>query len=200
MVRSFYSHARTNFVGYLALFVALGGTAWALDANSVGSRQIKNRSVKRVDVAGGVFGSAPATATFSSHDPADFYLPGSGGATQVIMTGDHTNGDTGGGLIHLSAPGVVMATASLAIRDNSTTPEYAQCQFGIAPNGSPNPVPFGQLTVDSIEVYSTAQQGMAAGVRKPAGDYYVNVGCGATDADAVQFLRGDLVVWALPQR
>jgi hypothetical protein len=93
-----------------------------------------------------------------------------------------------------------MATASLTIFDDSATPEYVQCRFGIAPNGSPNPLSFGQLTTDSVEPYSQAQQGMTAGVRKPAGDYYVNVGCGATDADTAKFFRCDLIVWALPQR
>jgi hypothetical protein len=42
------SHLRSNTVAYLALFVALGGTsyaAFALPANSVGTRQIRNHAI-----------------------------------------------------------------------------------------------------------------------------------------------------------
>jgi hypothetical protein len=42
------NHVRNNLVGYVALFIALGGTSYAvasLPANSVGSRQIKNHSI-----------------------------------------------------------------------------------------------------------------------------------------------------------
>ena len=44
-------HLKGNVVAYLALFVALGGTAYAatqLPANSVGSRQIRNHSITPV--------------------------------------------------------------------------------------------------------------------------------------------------------
>jgi hypothetical protein len=39
-----------NVVSVLALFIALGGTAWGLAKNSVGSKQIRNGSVKKVDL------------------------------------------------------------------------------------------------------------------------------------------------------
>jgi hypothetical protein len=48
------SHARENAVGYLALFVALGGTAFAaaaLPPNSVGTPQLKNGAVTGAKVA-----------------------------------------------------------------------------------------------------------------------------------------------------
>lgn len=40
-------HLRANVVGYIALFIALGGTSYALSlpAGSVGTRQLKNHSV-----------------------------------------------------------------------------------------------------------------------------------------------------------
>ena len=48
-------HMRTHFVAYLALFFALGGTSvaavQALPRNSVGSLQIKNRSIQTVDMS-----------------------------------------------------------------------------------------------------------------------------------------------------
>lgn len=46
----FREHIRSNGVGYVALFFALCGGAYALDANSVGSKQIKDGKVKAVDV------------------------------------------------------------------------------------------------------------------------------------------------------
>jgi hypothetical protein len=44
-------HLRSNLVAYLALFIALGGTSYAvirLPANSVGAAQIKNHVIQRV--------------------------------------------------------------------------------------------------------------------------------------------------------
>lgn len=41
MSRRIGQHLRSNVIGYLALFVALGGTAYALDANSVKSKHIR---------------------------------------------------------------------------------------------------------------------------------------------------------------
>ncbi|HWM18055.1 MAG TPA: hypothetical protein VNO51_00085 [Ilumatobacteraceae bacterium] len=50
-------HIRSNVVGYVALFVALSGTAYAVDGplagqNQVGSEDIINGEVKRDDIAG----------------------------------------------------------------------------------------------------------------------------------------------------
>ncbi len=48
MLRTLGNHLRGNLVAYLALFVALGGTAYAavkLRANSVGTKQLKNNAV-----------------------------------------------------------------------------------------------------------------------------------------------------------
>jgi hypothetical protein len=39
-----------NVVSVLALFIALGGTAWGVAKNSVGSKQIRNGQVKKVDL------------------------------------------------------------------------------------------------------------------------------------------------------
>src|SRR2546423_13679185 len=48
MLARFGTHVRRQFVGYLALFVALGGSAYAvtsLPANSVGTTQLKKDAV-----------------------------------------------------------------------------------------------------------------------------------------------------------
>jgi hypothetical protein len=49
------THLRGHFVAYLALFFALGGTSFAavnaLTKNSVGSPQIKNGSIQKIDIS-----------------------------------------------------------------------------------------------------------------------------------------------------
>jgi hypothetical protein len=50
MVVKFITQLRQQWMGALALFLVLcGGTAWALEANSVKSRHIKNGQVKLAD-------------------------------------------------------------------------------------------------------------------------------------------------------
>ena len=43
-------HIRSNVVGYVALFFALSGVAYAVGVNTVGSKQIRDGKVKAVDV------------------------------------------------------------------------------------------------------------------------------------------------------
>jgi len=50
-VHRFIAHLRSNLVGWIALFVALGGTGYAavsIPRNSVGAAQIRNRSITPV--------------------------------------------------------------------------------------------------------------------------------------------------------
>ncbi len=53
MLKNLRTHLRHNAVGYLALFVALGGTSYAavsLPRDSVGARQIRNDAVSSAEV------------------------------------------------------------------------------------------------------------------------------------------------------
>jgi hypothetical protein len=54
-LRKIGKHARGHFVAYLALFFALGGTSFAavtaLPRNSVGSPQIKNGAIQKIDIS-----------------------------------------------------------------------------------------------------------------------------------------------------
>ena len=50
MARKLWGFARRNALALIALFIALGGTAYALEANSVGSRQIKDGGVRERDL------------------------------------------------------------------------------------------------------------------------------------------------------
>jgi hypothetical protein len=47
----FAAHLRANVIGYLALFVALGGVAWA--APQIGSPDIRDGSIRSVDIRDG---------------------------------------------------------------------------------------------------------------------------------------------------
>jgi hypothetical protein len=56
MLRRVLNHVQRNLVAYLALFIALSGTSFAaaslvIPANSVGSKQIRNGSIQRIDVS-----------------------------------------------------------------------------------------------------------------------------------------------------
>ena len=58
-----------DIVAALALFVALGGTAWAVAANSVGTPQLKNGAVKNAKIAGGaVTGAKVANGSIAKAD------------------------------------------------------------------------------------------------------------------------------------
>jgi hypothetical protein len=70
------AHARSNVVGYIALFIALGGVAYALEANSVRSKHIKDSQVRTGDVANDTGPHALTSAdianqTLSSNDVGD---------------------------------------------------------------------------------------------------------------------------------
>jgi hypothetical protein len=55
---SLIDHLRRHLVGYLALMVALGGTAYALDRNSVDSRELAKDSVGTSELAKKAVGSS----------------------------------------------------------------------------------------------------------------------------------------------
>ena len=44
------SHVATNAVGYIAVFLALGGTSYAAATGSIDSRELKNNTVRSKDV------------------------------------------------------------------------------------------------------------------------------------------------------
>jgi hypothetical protein len=50
MLAQIRTHLAHNVVGYIALFVALGGTSYAVATGSIDSREIKNNSIRSKDV------------------------------------------------------------------------------------------------------------------------------------------------------
>lgn len=53
-----YRPGHGTVVGYLALFIALGGTSWAVATGSIDSREIKNNSIRGKDIRTGTIGSS----------------------------------------------------------------------------------------------------------------------------------------------
>ena len=50
MLAGIWTYVRHHHLAFLALFIALGGTAWAIEANSVKSKHIVDDKVRGVDV------------------------------------------------------------------------------------------------------------------------------------------------------
>jgi hypothetical protein len=50
LLAGIWTYVRHHHLAFLALFIALGGTAWALEANSVKSKHIVNGQVKSRDI------------------------------------------------------------------------------------------------------------------------------------------------------
>lgn len=64
-MRPILNHLRSNIVGYVALFVALGGTSYAafsLPAGSVGTQQLRNGAVTSKKIANGAITPAKLDA------------------------------------------------------------------------------------------------------------------------------------------
>ncbi len=53
MLTAVLSHIRRQYAGFLALFVVLGGTSYAVAAGSIDSRAIKNNTVRSTDIRNG---------------------------------------------------------------------------------------------------------------------------------------------------
>lgn len=121
MVHKLAGHIRGNVVAYVALFVALGGTAVAatsLPANSVGTKQLKNGAVTGAKVA------------------------------QNTLTGANINESTLGTVPNATKLGGLSSSAYQ--RRVATACSSGQAIQAIAATGSPTCQGFGQGTVTSV--------------------------------------------------
>jgi hypothetical protein len=129
----FANHVRGHFVAYLALFFALGGTSFAavnaLPRNSVGSAQIKNGAIQKVDISKrtvsslrglrGLRGTAGAQGPAGPQGPAGAAgaagtpgAPGAPGPTNTVLR-SQTDPDSGGSAFNL-AGAHTLSTVSFA--------------------------------------------------------------------------------------
>jgi len=106
----FRDHLRTNIIGYLALFVALSGTAWAatkigsedIKRKAVLSKHIKNKQVKTKDLANGAVTASKLAAGLAGRpgpkgdqgDPGPPGDPGADATSLFAYVRDAGNADT----------------------------------------------------------------------------------------------------------
>lgn len=126
MLSGFVRHVRQQFVGYIALFVALGGVSYAavtLPAQSVGTKQIRNHAVTPSKVA------ASTIALFKGQR-------GLAGATgpQGLTGLQGPKGDTGTAGTN-GATNVVVRTNSLSIPGGGNGGVQAYCNSGEVATG-----------------------------------------------------------------
>jgi hypothetical protein len=109
----------SNVVALLALFVALGGTAWALANNSVKSRHIDNGQVKTEDLDGdAVTGGKIEADAVKASDVADEGLTGAEIADGALTGADIANsGLTGGDIADGTLTGGDIAADTLTGSD-----------------------------------------------------------------------------------
>lgn len=152
----FTTHVRSNVVGYLALFVALGGTSYAaatLPANSVGPAQLINHSITQVKFNPRyISGSVRAWATVDANGKVlaastrargigpigvpgnyrvDWAVPASARCTAIASVDETSLGE--GSLV----PGFAIAQAAL--------PKRSHAMVSVAtysPNGTRTSLPF----------------------------------------------------------
>jgi len=137
----------SNAIALLALFVALGGTAWALAANSVKSKHIaegavrsselrddgvksadlKNDGVKSADIAAGAVKDAQLGKIVARVDTTSIPDGGSGNATascasgeRMIGGGGHTQQSASDAIFHGSFP----SQGNVVVTDGSEFDEW----------------------------------------------------------------------------
>ena len=111
----FRAHFRQQFVGYLALFVALGGTTYAaatigardIKDNAVRSRHIKAGQVTKADLAGNSVGTRKVIdGSLLKQDFKAGQLPSPGVSGVVMVSGDSgTQNSNSGKLATRDLPG-----------------------------------------------------------------------------------------------
>jgi hypothetical protein len=142
MVGRFGRHVRQQLVGYVALFVALGGVSYAavsLPRNSVGSAQIRNGQVKNADLARNSVSSAKVkNGSLLASDFKVGQLPGGPPGPQGPRGADGAPGAPG-------APGA--AAASMLMGRTSAALNSAGAVEYLAPSGTSVPAAFATVSM-----------------------------------------------------
>jgi hypothetical protein len=186
MLRKFQAHLRTNVVGYVALFVALSGTAVAatrLPANSVGTRQLQNGAVTGKKVARSTLtganikvstlGTVPDAAALGHRPPSAFQsrvtngCPAGQAIKAVASSGDPTCQafGSGNGTITGVTPGTGLAgggsngTVALSVDPTAVQRRVSGTCTGGGAISSIGQA--GTVTCTGARVYSEAHNGLA---------------------------------------
>lgn len=189
------AHVRRNFVAYLALFIALGGTSYAasqLPKNSVGTKQLKKKAVTKPKLAKsaikalsgkrgpqGVPGPLPPSKSASVDPNPDVTLTNS---DQVLMTAT----------IKTDRKSRIFANG-IGEFAGSGNPEV-DCVMNITPPGG-SPAPMGQRF--QLEYFIGLHlPSPAAGAKvEPAGTYKVDFACkndNTSGSQSAAFQHGEM--------
>ncbi len=203
-------------ISIIALFVSLGGTGYAaikLPANSVNSKQIKNKSIKSADLAkNAVTGDKVKDGSLSGADLAAGVLPAISsqavstfayetdvtnpavgtGYTELINLTEGTNG----GQLVMPFDGRITVNASIHLADSTpSASDSAGCLLELGSNGAftaiaaPNAVSFNHVLQDG-------PLSLSGGADKPAGTYDVRVRCKKFGTDAIYYDNGGITAVA----
>jgi hypothetical protein len=195
-------HVRSNVIGYLALFVALGGvSAYAADKitskdikrNAVRSKHIKAQQVKSPDVKDESLTAAdideeslPGTTFVVSDESGEVALEGSD--TSLLQAE-----------IDAQGPATVLATASLYLRgDGVDADDQPRCQIFHTPpgEGSSDISSNYRQTIPNTDG-DEGTMSMSASVGIEAGDNLVDVRCDEASGGEVTVGHGRLIVWGV---
>jgi hypothetical protein len=149
-------HIRSNVIGYLALFVALSGTAYAVDGplpgqNQVGSQDIIDGEVQNADLgSNAVSGSKVFPSSLTGSDVAPGGLTGSDVATDSL-----TSSDIGAGAVAASE----VADGSLGTAELATSIPAARVTRSSSqgvPNATNTTLNFTSERYDTAGMHSTS--------------------------------------------
>lgn len=111
------AYVRRHHLALLALFIALGGTAWALEANSVKSRHIAPEAVRFSDLSGQAFAAGDIAP---QGDPIAFGVAGNAIQSSEVSANTLTGADIDERGLGLGA-GYSERTSSLALTASRQT-------------------------------------------------------------------------------
>lgn len=178
-----------NVVSLIALFVALGGGAYAVTnatKNSVTSKSVKNESLKGIDVRNdSLTGKDVDEATLQQAQPPDAT---SGRLRVTDVNGEACNPTLGGGFVAcgsvdltLAGPGRLLGIGTGTADVPATPPGVASCQLvadGQPISGFVRPVIASPAETDAFSVVGVSEV-------LPAGGHTLGMACAESDGDVV---------------
>jgi len=134
MLRSIATYVRRHHIGLLALFVALGGTAYAVQnapKDSVVSKSIKDGQVKPQDLGVAKSIEVPEEHTIYSDNPSDEFTV----------------------KVDVPPPGLISVYATTELRKQAGSGDSTACTLGVTPPGESFSYPLIQVVSGPSDNY-----------------------------------------------